>query len=74
MDASPAQVQSHRFRTHLATIVSSVELLLHYGATYPDSDRALSTKPVFAWTLPSAGVPFIRLEIVPSTPAIGSAS
>jgi len=39
MDASPAQIKSHRFRTHLATIVSSVELLLHYGAAYPDTDR-----------------------------------
>ena len=33
------QVRAHRFRTHLATIVSSVELLLHYGATYPEAER-----------------------------------
>ncbi len=39
MDAPTAQMKAHRFRTHLATIVSSVELLLHYGASYPDTDR-----------------------------------
>jgi len=33
------QARAHHFRTHLATIVSSVELLLHYGAVYPDSER-----------------------------------
>lgn len=39
MEISPAQVKAHRFRTQLATIVSSVELLLHYGGAYPDTDR-----------------------------------
>lgn len=38
MDAS--QLKAHRFRTQLATIVSSVELLMHYGASYADAERA----------------------------------
>ena len=42
--------------------------------TYPDRARALSIVPVFARRLPSAGVPRMREPMVPSTPAIGSAS
>jgi hypothetical protein len=41
--------------------------------TYPDSDRTLSMVPVFACTFPCAGVFRMRFEIVPSTPATGSA-
>ena len=39
MDAANTQVPAHRFRTQLATIVSSVELLLHDGAGYADAER-----------------------------------
>ena len=79
----PASRAAIMFCTASTSEVGTVQLLQSALKTtsrpstvvaYPDSYRALSTKPFFAWTLPSAGVPCIRLEIVPSTPAIGSAS
>jgi hypothetical protein len=33
------QIKGHRFRTHLATIVSSVELLQHYAAQCTQAER-----------------------------------
>ncbi len=35
--------------------------------TYPESELTVEMEPVFAMTLPSAGVPFIRLRSVPPT-------
>jgi arabinofuranosyltransferase len=40
--------------------------------TYPDSARTFDIDPLFARALPSAAVPFMRLESVPSLPATGS--
>ena len=42
--------------------------------TYPDRERTWAIVPVLARTLFSARVPFIRPAIVPSAPAMGSAS
>jgi hypothetical protein len=43
------------------------------AVAYPASERTFDIVPVFAWTLFSAVVPFIRAASVPSTPAMGSA-
>jgi hypothetical protein len=42
--------------------------------TYPQSARTFDIEPVFARALPSAAVPFMRFESVPSRPAIGNAA
>jgi K+-sensing histidine kinase KdpD len=33
------QLRAHSFRTQIATIMSSVELLLQYGAAWTDAER-----------------------------------
>jgi arabinofuranosyltransferase len=42
------------------------------AVTYPESARTFDIEPLFARTLPSAGVPFIWFDNVPSWPAIGN--
>lgn len=42
------------------------------AVTYPDSARTFAIDPLLARALPSAAVPFIRFDSVPSRPATGS--
>ena len=39
MHAPTTQISAHRFRTYLATIVSSVELMQHYASQVSSAER-----------------------------------